>query len=330
MKVLVTGGAGYIGSTICSVLEDRGHTPVIIDSLINGKIEFTKGRIFYKGDIADTALLDKIFAENPDITHVIHCAALIVVPDSVSDPYGYYNNNVAKTNIMLKKLCELGCKNFLFSSSASVYGECEKQEVTEKDRCNPQSPYATTKYMCELILKDYAIAYGARAVSFRYFNVVGADPKMRTGPYNNAPSLLLPRLILCDKGLLEFKITGTNWPTRDGTGIRDYVHVYDIATAHALAVEKFDTLFDEEPFQAINLGTGNGVTVREFVANFEQVVGHKLPIEDAPPRPGDVAGAYTAIDKARKLLGWNPDLTIAQAISDNIKWYNYFNSDFNK
>lgn len=325
MKVLVTGGAGYIGSTICSALEDRGHTPVIIDSLINGRLEFTNGRIFYKGDIADTALLEKIFAEHPDIKRTVHCAALIVVPDSVSDPFGYYDNNVAKTNIMLKKLCELGCKDFIFSSSASVYGNTVKQEVTEKDPCNPQSPYATTKYMCEMILKDYTVAYNARALAFRYFNVVGADPKMRTGPYNNSPSLLLPRLILCDKGISPFKLTGVNWQTRDGTGIRDYVHVWDIAMAHALAVERFDGIFENEPFQAVNLGTGNGVTVREFIASYEKTVGHKLTISEADPRPGDVAGAYTNNDKAKKLLEWTPELSIEAAVSDNLKWYERFN-----
>ncbi len=326
MKVLVTGGAGYIGSTICSALEDRGHTPVILDSLVNGRIEFTKNRIFYKGDIADLSLVEKIMTEHPEIRTCVHCAALTVVPESVADPYSYYNENVAKTNTLLKKLCELGCKDFLFSSSASVYGDTKKQAVTENDPLNPQSPYAATKYMCELIMRDFSVAYGARAIVFRYFNVVGADPSMRTGPYKDAPTLLLPRLILHDKGLDTFKLTGINWPTRDGTGVRDYVHVWDIAMAHALAVERFDTVCAESPFQAINLGTGSGVTVREFISDFEAVVGHKLTIEETDPRPGDVAGAYTKIDKAKNLLGWAPTLSIQSAISDNLKWYDIYNS----
>ncbi len=321
MKVLVTGGAGYIGSTICSALLDGGHTPVILDSLTMGREEFTKGRIFYKGDIADTELLERIIKEQGSIRHVVHCAALTVVPDSVRRPYEYYNENICKTNIMLKKLCELGCDRVVFSSSASVYGDTAKIEVSEEDQLNPQSPYAETKAVCELIMKSFSVAYGMRGISFRYFNVVGADPMMRTGPYNEAPTLLLPRLILSGKGDGRFNITGTDWPTRDGTGIRDYVHVWDIAVAHVMAVEKFDELFTEPGFLAINLGCGRGVTVREFVSDFEEVIGRRLDISETDPRPGDVAGAYTKIDKAAVSLGWQPKLSIKKAIEDNIKWF---------
>jgi len=326
MKILVTGGAGYIGSTVCSALEDHGHTPIILDSLVVGREEFTRGRLFYRADIADRTALKAIFDDHPDIQAAIHCAALIVVPDSVARPYEYYRENVAKSIELFHSLIELGCHRVVFSSSASVYATVPGFMVTENSPLNPGSPYARTKYMMEMVLRDYCTAYDLRGISLRYFNPIGADPQMRSGPFIENPSLILGRLVDTAMGKIPvFEITGTNWPTRDGTGIRDYIHVWDLAMAHVRAVEDFDGAFarSKEPesrYLVINLGTGRGVTVREMVAAFEKVYGRPIPKKDSPPRPGDVAGAYANADTARVLLGWEARLSLEQAIADALKW----------
>lgn len=177
MKFLITGGAGYIGSTVASALEDAGHTPVILDSLVTGRMEFTKGRIFYQGDIADRNVIEKIFSDHPDIYAVLHCAALIVVPESVTKPYEYYRENVSKSNEMFHILNELGCKRIVFSSSAAIYDKVEQFMVTEEAPLAPSSPYARTKFIMEMVLKDTCRAYGMKGIALRYFNPIGADPK---------------------------------------------------------------------------------------------------------------------------------------------------------
>lgn len=323
MKILVTGGAGYIGSTVSSALEEAGHTPVILDSLVNGRIEFTKNRAFYKGDIADVALLEKIFKDHPDISCTIHFAALLVIPDSVRMPYEYYTENVVKSIKLFKELGRLGCRRIVFSSSASVYGGVSGL-VTEDAVPQPLSPYARTKYMMEMVLQDFSAAYGMKGIALRYFNPIGADPKMRSGPYLPNPSLVVDKMVQVVQGREPiFKITGTDYPTRDGTGIRDYIHIWDLARAHVMAMEKFDEAFkkaDAGSYLVMNLGTGNGVTVREIVEAFERVYKKSLPKQEAPRRPGDVAGAYASADKAAKLIGWKAEMSIDQGIADALKW----------
>ena len=326
MKVLITGGAGYIGSTICSDLIDNGHTPVILDSLITGKKEFTEGRIFYQADIADEDVLDQIFADHPDIEACIHLAALIIVPESVSTPQEYYINNVCKSITLFTKLHELGCDRIVFSSSASLYGTSDNFIVTEDSPLDPISPYARTKYMMEMILRDFCTAYGMRGIALRYFNPIGADPKMRTGLHVRYPSLVLGKMVDTVLGKYEyFGITGTDYQTRDGTGIRDYVHVWDLAEAHVMAVTEFDKVFEragnpEDNYLVINLGTGNGCTVRELVAAFEKIYGQELPQKDVPRRPGDQGGAYANCDRAKAWIGWEPKLSIEDGIADALKW----------
>ena len=195
MKVLVTGGAGYIGSTICSALLDAGHTPVILDSLITGRIEFTTNRIFYQGDIADSQLIRRIFAEHPDIFATIHCAALIVVPESVAHPFEYYRENVSKSLEFFNLLQQLGYGRVVFSSSASIYDMVPGYMVTESAPLKASSPYARTKYMMEMILKDFCTAYGMQGIALRYFNPIGADPQMRTGIHIEKPSHVLGKLV---------------------------------------------------------------------------------------------------------------------------------------
>ncbi|GAP13286.1 UDP-galactose 4-epimerase [Longilinea arvoryzae] len=326
MKILITGGAGYIGSTIASALEDAGHTPVILDSLVTGKAEFTRGRVFYRGDIADEALLKRIFSEHPDISATIHCAALIVVPDSTARPYEYYTENVAKSLVLFRSLRDLGCKRVVFSSSASLYDLVPGFMVTEESPLKPGSPYARTKYMMEMILHDFCAAYGMQGIALRYFNPIGADPQLRTGLPLKEPSLVLGRLVMTALGQLpEFLITGTDYPTRDGTGVRDYLHVWDLAQAHLAAVLDFDGVFQRagnppDNYLVINLGTGKGVTVREMVTAFEKVWGKPIHKREAPPRPGDVAGAYANADTAKRLLGWETRFTIEDGIRDALRW----------
>ena len=326
MKVLVTGGAGYIGSTICSALLDHGHTPIILDSLVTGRKEFTQGRIFYQADIADRHSLEKIFQEQPDIEATIHCAALIVVPDSVARPYEYYRENVAKSLEMFKTLNDLGCRKVVFSSSASIYAMVPGFMVTENAPLNPGSPYARTKYMMEMILQDLCAAHEVKGIALRYFNPIGADPQMRSGIHIQNPSHVLGKLVDVQMGKIpEFQITGTTWPTRDGTGIRDYIHVWDLALAHIQAVEHFDEAFarsdhSDQHYMAINLGTGHGITVKELVRAFEKVVGQEINKIETAPRPGDVAGAYANADTAKRLLDWEAKLPIEQGITDALKW----------
>jgi len=326
MKILITGGAGYIGSTICSALQDAGHTPVILDSLITGRIEFTKGKIFYKGDIADSDLVKRIFIEHPDIFATIHCAALIIVPESTAKPYEYYRENVGKSLELFHTLKEAGCKRLVFSSSASIYDVVPGFMVTESAPLRPISPYARTKYMVEMILCDYCAAYSMHGIALRYFNPIGADPQMRTGLQIANPSHAIGKLVDVQLGkLAQFTITGTDYNTRDGTGIRDYIHVWDLAQAHVRAVENFDSAFTsagnpKDNYLVINLGTGRGVTVRELVNAFEAVVGDEINKVDGPRRPGDTAGSFCNADTAKNLLGWKAELSIEDGVSDALKW----------
>ncbi|MCB2213863.1 UDP-glucose 4-epimerase GalE [bacterium] len=326
MKILITGGAGYIGSTICSALEDHGHTPIILDSLVTGRKEFTKDKIFYEADIADKDMVRQIFSDHPDIFATIHCAALIVVPESVSRPYDYYRENVVKSMDFFRQLSDLGYPRVVFSSSAAIYDVVPGFMVTEESPLKPNSPYSRTKYMMEMILQDFSRAYNLEGIALRYFNPIGADPKMRSGMHIKEPSHILGKLVAVALGEEPvFNITGTDWSTRDGTGIRDYIHVWDLALAHVKAVERFDTVIEsasdsQMPYVVINLGTGKGVTVREMVTAFEKVYGQEINKQEKPPRPGDVAGAFANANKALDLLNWEARLPIENGISDALKW----------
>jgi len=323
MKVLVTGGAGYIGSTTAKALEQAGHTPVILDSLLTGPRVFVRDRIFYEGDIADRGLVERVVEEHPDIDASIHMAARLVVPESVEKPYEYYRDNVAKSLELFDQLQQLGKPRVLFSSSASLYAMVEDFEVTEESPLDPASPYARTKRMMEQVLTDMAAATDLRAIILRYFNPIGSDPDLDSGIYAREPSHVLGQLVMAAQGLKDaFTITGTEHPTRDGTGIRDYIHVWDLAQAHVVAVEKFDEALAkvDAPSTIINVGTGDGVTVRELVKAFEEVFGQEVPVREAPPRPGDAVGAFANVDKARDVLGWTSSLTIQDAIGSALAW----------
>src|SRR5688500_11750145 len=279
MKILVTGGAGYIGSVTAKALEEAGHTPVILDSLLTGPRVFVKDRIFYEGDIADRQLVRRVVEEHPDLDATIHMAARIIVPESVAQPYEYYRDNVAKSLALFDELEKLGKPRVLFSSSASLYALKPEFEVVESDALAPGSPYARTKRMMEMVLEDMSRATGLRAIILRYFNPIGSDPDLESGIYDKEPSHVLGQLVMAARGIKDtFTITGTDHPTRDGTGIRDYIHVWDLAQAHVRAVEKFDDVLAavDTPSTVINAGTGSGVTVRELVASFEKVFGREV------------------------------------------------------
>jgi len=323
MKVLVTGGAGYIGSTTAKALEEAGHTPVILDSLLKGPRAFVKDRAFYEGDVADRQLVSRVVEEHPDIGCTIHMAARIVVPESVAQPYEYYRDNVTKSLELFDQLVTLGKPRVLFSSSASVYATTEGFEVDETSALDPPSPYARTKRVMRMVLADMAAATDLRAVILRYFNPIGSDPNLESGVYDREPSHVLGQLVMAAQGQKDaFTITGTEHPTRDGTGIRDYIHVWDLAQAHVAAVESFDKVLAEvnDTSTIINVGTGDGVTVRELVRAFESVHGGSVPVREAQPRPGDAVGAFANVDKARDLLGWTASLDIEQAIASALDW----------
>ncbi|MEU4618790.1 UDP-glucose 4-epimerase GalE [Actinoplanes sp. NPDC023801] len=321
MKVLIAGGAGFIGSTIASCLLDAGHEPVILDNLVTGRREFCEGRSFYEGDIADSAVLDRIFEDHPDISAVVHCAALIVVPESVERPIHYYRENVAKTLEFVDRLIAKGVTRLLFSSSASIYQPGEDFTVDEGSNLTALSPYARTKLIVEQMLSDITAATPLRVLSLRYFNPIGSDPKMRTGLQLRSPSHALGKLIEVYREGRPFPVTGIDYPTRDGSGIRDYVHVWDLAGAHLRALEEFDALPFEQGSLAINLGTGTGTTVLEFVEAFNEVADRPVEIERAPRRPGDSAGAYTRSSRAADLLGWRAEHSVADGIRDSLAWF---------
>ncbi|MCT2339352.1 UDP-glucose 4-epimerase GalE [Corynebacterium sp. p3-SID1056] len=315
MKVLITGGAGFIGSTIASCCADNGITPVILDDYSTGLRVFAERFAHYEGDIADVALLHRIMDEHPDIEAVVHCAAKIVVPESVAKPLYYYENNVGKATTCVRALAERGVKRVLLSSTAAMYAADEDLLVDEQSACEPSSPYAASKWMLERVLADAAAAGLIQATSLRYFNPIGADPKLRTGLQNPAPSHALGKMISAYQAGEPFTVTGVEWPTRDGSGLRDYVHVWDLARAHVAALKA-----ELADYEVINLGTGQGTTVFELADAVGEATGQPLEIRTAPPRDGDVAGCATRTDKAARLLGWRAERSVADGVRDSLAW----------
>ena len=323
MKILVTGGAGYIGSTTAKALEAAGHVPIILDSLLTGPQAFVRDRIFYEGDIGDRELVRRIVDEHPDLDATIHMAARIVVPESVEKPYEYYRDNVAKSLELFDQLEQLGKPRVVFSSSGSLYAITDSFEVTEDDPLAPTSPYARTKRMIEQVLVDMSAATTLRGIMLRYFNPIGSDPDLESGIYAKEPSHVLGQLVMAARGQRDgFTVTGTDHPTRDGTGMRDYLHVWDLARAHVRAVERFDDVLSsvDATSVVINVGRGEGVTVRELITAFERVTGQPLPVTEAPPRPGDAVGAYANVDRSRELLDWQTELSLDEGIASALAW----------
>ncbi|WP_051363601.1 UDP-glucose 4-epimerase GalE [Deinococcus murrayi] len=295
--------------------------PVILDSLVQGQVAFAAGHPLYVGDIADQAVLDRVLAEHPDIEVLMHFAALIDVEESTRLPALYYTENLGKATTLLERVLARGVKRVIFSSTAAVYqGGNGSQGLAETAPLNPLSPYARSKLMFEGVLADVGRQFGAAAVALRYFNPVGADPAFRSGPYKTDPSHILGRLTkLAGAGGGEFVINGDDYPTRDGTPVRDYIHVWDLARAHVAALDYVQR--EQAPGCTIlNLGSGQGVTVQEFVDAFLAVSGLALQVRVGPRRAGDNAGAYADMRRAAELLGWQPERSIRQGIHDALIW----------
>lgn len=326
MKILVTGGAGYIGRTTVSCLIEAGHQPIVLDSLIIGRREFTQGLAFYEGDIGDSSLIRAIFSENPEISSVIHFAARIEVEESMRLPTLYYNENLCKAQSFLAEVLKHGVKNFIFSSTAALYHAGQPgQPISETDRTEPLSPYAASKLMFERVMQDICGEYGVSALALRYFNPIGADPKLRSGPFRPDPSNLLGKLTkITASSENTFTINGNDYPTRDGTPMRDFIHVWDLARAHLAALE-FLSKQNEPIFEIINVGSSVGVTVKEFVDAFLQESGLPIEVRIGPRRAGDIAGAYADTSRATELLGWQPTLSLNQGIADALAWERVWN-----
>ena len=304
--VLVTGGAGYIGSHTCKYLSSRGYTPVVIDNLVYGHREFVKWGPFYEGDINDTSLLREIFTEHcPEA--VIHFAAYGYVGESVTDPAKYYQNNVAGTLSLLDGMREGGCQKIVFSSTCATYGEPEQVPITEEESQKPINPYGMSKLMVEQILADYDSAYGIKHGALRYFNAAGADVDCELGEEHNPETHLIPLIIEAGLGKRShIEIYGTDYDTPDGTAIRDYIHVTDLADAH---VRMLEFLGKEARSLQLNLGTGAGHSVKEVIDAVAEVSGRSIPVKTGPRRAGDPPELVADADKAKDLLGWKPELS---------------------
>ena len=266
---------------------------MILDSLLTGPRAFVGRPDLLRGRLSDARLLGRVFTEHPDIGCTIHMAARIVVPESVAEPATYYRDNVSKSLELFDRLSGLGQHRVIFSSSASVYAPVDGFEVTEQSPVAPSSPYARSKLMTEQMLEDLAAAGRLSAVVLRYFNPIGSDPDLTTGVYDRRPSHVLGQMTMAALGRQDrFTVTGTRHPTRDGTGLRDYLHVWDLAEAHVAAVERFDDALRQVGSRStvVNVGTGQGVTVRELLAMFEAVLGRRIPTVEAEARPGDSVG----------------------------------------
>ena len=319
MTVLVTGGAGYIGSHTTYALLDRGDKVVVLDNLSTGRrSQVGEDAVFVEGDVSDQDLVRDIIAVH-GIDAVIHFAGSIVVPESVNEPLRYYQNNVVATRALIEACVLSGVDKFIFSSTATVFAEDARQPLSEDERKAPISPYAKSKLMTEWMLEDASRAYNFRYSILRYFNVCGADPLGRTGQLSPVPTHLLKRaLLVALERLPVLDIFGTDYPTADGTGVRDYIHVTDLAAAHLLVL---DALRDGAPSTSYNCGYGRGLSVRDVVAAVEKVIGRKLPVREAPRRPGDPPTLIADSSRIKQALGWKPQHDdIADIVTSALEW----------
>jgi UDP-glucose 4-epimerase len=325
VKTLITGGAGYIGSHAVYALLDRGDDVVVLDNLSTGvRGQVGEKAAFVEGDVADAALVQKVIADHK-VDAVIHFAGVIVVPDSVADPLGYYEKNVSRTRDLIQACVEGGVKNFIFSSTATVYAADAVQPLAEGASKAPISPYARSKLMTEWMLEDVSRAHDFRHIVLRYFNVAGADAAGRTGQSTPVATHLIKRAAQAALGRVShLDIFGTDYPTPDGTGVRDYIHVTDLAAAHLLAL---DALRGGAATTSYNCGYGRGFSVREVIDAVDRVIGRKLPVREGPRRAGDPPTLISDPTRIKQDLGWMPvhddlDGIIASAL----EWERRFNT----
>ncbi|TAM78736.1 MAG: UDP-glucose 4-epimerase GalE [Acidobacteria bacterium] len=318
MRVLVTGGAGYIGSQTAKALAKSGHEVVVLDNLATGHRETVKWGPFVEGDLGDKDLLTKIFKERR-IEAVLHFAASLLVGESVKNPQKYFWNNVVNTLHLLDVMKAFRVKRIVFSSSAAVYGNPEKLPIPEDHSKAPVNPYGESKLCMERAIHWYGIAYGLRGVALRYFNAAGADLEGELGEEHDPESHLIPLVVKAALGYrTDVEIYGTDYPTPDGTAIRDYIHVVDLADAHVRALEY---LADGGESMELNLGTGEGHSVREVVTEVGKLCDGRVPSKDAPRRTGDPAVLVADPSRARKVLHWYPRYSeLGTIIQSAWKW----------
>ena len=321
MTTLVLGGAGYIGSHMVKRLLEKGETPVVVDNLVTGhRAAVDPQAKFYEGDLADQDFMRNVFKENPDIDVVIHFGAYSLVPESMKKPLKYFDNNVAGLIKLLEVMKEVGVNKLVFSSSAATYGIPDKMPIKETDPQNPINPYGESKLMMEKIMHWADEAYGMKFVALRYFNVAGAWPDGSIGEDHNPETHLMPIILQVAQGKREkLQIYGDDYNTPDGTNIRDYVHPIDLADAHILAA---DYLRNGNSSDAFNLGSSTGFSNLEMLKAAREVTGKEIPAEIAGRRGGDPDTLIAASDKARRVLGWNPQYDdVHKLIETAWKWH---------
>ena len=317
--ILVAGGAGYIGSHMVAMLVKRGYEVVVADNLRTGHWQAVKGaRKLYVGDLRDAAFLDRLFTENK-IDGVINFAAFSLVGESVTDPLKYYGNNVEGAVSLLNAMKAHGVDKIVFSSTAATYGEPEKQPIEESDRTEPTNPYGATKMAIENMPKWCDGAYGIRYVALRYFNAAGSDTEAGIGEDHNPESHLIPLVMKTALGQRgHIGIFGEDYPTPDGTCVRDYIHVKDLAEAHLLALEYLDRGGKSDVF---NLGSGTGYSVREIIDTARRITGRPIPVRAEPRRSGDPSVLIASNKKAAEVLGWKPIRSLEQIVADAWAWH---------
>jgi len=311
MTILVAGGAGYIGSHTVKELVRSGFDVLCFDNFSSGRKEFIRNTPCVQGDLMDKQAVREAF-RTKSIAAVLHFASLIQVGESYADPRKYYTHNLQTSLNLFDAMLEAGVRNLIFSSSAAIYGPPQETPIPETHPLNPANPYGQTKFMVERILRDYDRAYGLRSVSLRYFNAAGADPDGETGETHRPETHLIPNILL---GLLgqgtRLGVFGNDFSTPDGTAVRDYIHVTDLATAHILALK---ALLAGGPTDTFNLGTNRGFSVLEVIRKAEQVTGRKVAYDIRPRREGDVAVLLASKEKAERSLGWKPRLSSLETI----------------
>ncbi len=321
MSVLVLGGAGYIGSHTVDRLVDQGQDVVVVDSLVTGHRAAVNDKAkFYQGDLADQDFMRKVFTENPEIDAVIHFAAYSLVAESMKKPLKYFDNNTAGMIKLLEVMNEFDIKNIVFSSTAATYGIPEKMPIMESDPQDPINPYGESKLMMEKIMRWADEAYGTKFVALRYFNVAGAKPDGSIGEDHGPETHLIPIVLQVAQGKRDkLQIYGDDYNTPDGTNVRDYVHPFDLADAHILAV---DYLRKGNESNAFNLGSSTGFSNLEIVEAARKVTGKEIPAEIAPRRGGDPDSLIASSDKAREILGWKPQFdNIERIIETAWAWH---------
>ncbi|MEL6801267.1 MAG: UDP-glucose 4-epimerase GalE [Pseudomonadota bacterium] len=318
--VLVTGGAGYIGSHACKALKRAGFTPVTFDNLATGWADAVKFGPLEQGDLLDRPRLDQVLAAHTPVA-VMHFAAASDVGESARDPGKYWRNNVTGSLNLIEAMLDTGLKNLVFSSTCAVYGESDGVLLDEDSPIRPVNAYGATKGAIEQMIHDFGVSHGLEAVMFRYFNVAGADPDGDVGEFHRPETHLVPLMLDAVMGRRDaLTINGTDYDTRDGTCVRDYVHVSDLVDAH---VAGLGHLLDGNGSQLYNLGTGHGFSVREVVDNARRVTNREVPIVEGPRRPGDAISLVSGSQRASDILGWEPKRsTMDQMIADAWAWHN--------